>query len=106
MPRHSRRKPPTDTATENTAAAAPSGQRLDHWLWCARLTKTRGEATRLILDGAVRINRMKVQKPATRLSIGDVVSLFRHQRLFVCRVLGFHPRRVGPREAARLREDV
>ena len=32
------------------------GQRLDKWLWCARLAKTRTGAARLIEAGKVRIN--------------------------------------------------
>jgi ribosome-associated heat shock protein Hsp15 len=32
------------------------GQRLDKWLWCARLVRTRTLAARLIEAGKVRIN--------------------------------------------------
>jgi len=32
------------------------GQRLDKWLWCARLAKTRTGAARLIEAGKIRIN--------------------------------------------------
>ena len=31
-------------------------QRLDKWLWCARLAKTRTGAARLIEAGKIRIN--------------------------------------------------
>ena len=106
MPRRSRRNPPAGTTTDTTSAAMQTGQRLDHWLWCARLTKTRNEAVRLITSGAVRINRARTEKPATRLRIGDVITLIRHERLYICRVLGFHPRRVSPRDVATLREEL
>ncbi len=37
-------------------------QRLDKWLWCARLTKTRTGAARLISDGKVRITAFDHQR--------------------------------------------
>ena len=51
-----------------------SEQRLDKWLWCARLTKTRSGAARAIAEGKVRINGERALKPSRLLHEGDVVT--------------------------------
>lgn len=53
----------------------PERQRLDAWLWCARLVKTRTRAADLVREGRVRINRQVTDKPHARLRPGDVLTL-------------------------------
>ena len=43
----------------------PQAIRLDKWLWQARFCKSRALAARLVTDGAVRVNALRVVKPAT-----------------------------------------
>ncbi|HET7448624.1 MAG TPA: S4 domain-containing protein [Methyloceanibacter sp.] len=64
-----------------------SEQRLDKWLWCARLTKTRSGAARAIAEGKVRINGERALKPSRLLYEGDVMTATASGRLFVVRVL-------------------
>ena len=52
-----------------------SWQRLDLWLWCARIAKTRGACARLVAAGAVRVNRQPTDKPHARVRPGDVLTL-------------------------------
>ena len=80
--------------------------RVDRWLFCARMTKTRAEAARLVEAGAVRINRLKTKKPAATVHVGDVITLVRHDRVRVVRILALTDRRVSPRLAASLREEL
>jgi len=81
-------------------------QRLDKWLWCARLTKTRTAATRLVADGKVRVNGERVLKPSRLLHMGDVVTATHRGRLSVLRVLDAGERR-GPASLAQaLYEDL
>jgi ribosome-associated heat shock protein Hsp15 len=83
-----------------------SEQRLDKWLWCARLTKTRSGAARAIAEGKVRINGERALKPSRLLHEGDVVTATALGRLFVVRVLAWTARR-GPASTARtLYEDL
>ena len=49
-------------------------QRLDKWLWCARLTRTRSGAARLIEAGKVRVNGARALKPSRLVQAGDVVT--------------------------------
>jgi ribosome-associated heat shock protein Hsp15 len=82
------------------------GQRLDKWLWCARLTKTRTSAARLIEAGKVRINGDRTLKASRLVQTGDVVTAAFLGRLSVVRVLGASERR-GPASLARtLYEDL
>ncbi|MGQ0483797.1 MAG: RNA-binding S4 domain-containing protein [Hyphomicrobiales bacterium] len=75
-------------------------QRIDKWLWFARIAKSRGLAARLVEQGQVRLNRMKIAKPAHEVGEGDVLTLAVHGRVRVLRVRACAPRR-GPAAAAR-----
>jgi len=78
------------------------GQRLDKWLWCARLVKTRSLAAKLIEGGKVRVNGERAPKVSRHVRLGDVGA----GRLFVVRVMGEAERR-GPATIARsLYEDL
>jgi ribosome-associated heat shock protein Hsp15 len=84
------------------------GQRLDKWLWCARLVRTRTLAERLIEAGKVRINGERALKVSRHVRLGDVVTGTGAGvgRLFVVRVMAEAERR-GPAMAARsLYEDL
>jgi ribosome-associated heat shock protein Hsp15 len=82
------------------------GQRLDKWLWCARIVKTRTGAARLIEAGKVRINGNRTLKPSRLVQAGDVVTATSLGRLSVLRVLGASDRRGPPALARTLYEDL
>jgi len=83
-----------------------SGQRLDKWLWCARLVRTRSGAARLIAAGKVRINGDRALKSSRLVKAGDVVTAMSVGRLSVLRVAATAERR-GPASLARgLYEDL
>ena len=78
------------------------GQRLDKWLWCARLVKTRSLAAKLIEGGKVRVNGERALKVSRHVRLGDVVTGtgVGAGRLFVVRVMREAERR-GPATTAR-----
>ena len=76
------------------------GQRLDKWLYCARLAKTRTGAARLIEEGKVRVNGVRALKPSRLVAPGNVVTAMPSGRLRVVRVVAVGTRR-GPASAAR-----
>ncbi len=85
---------------------APGGeasgwQRLDTWLWCARVLRTRKLCAALVAAGAVRLNRQPTDKAHARLRSGDVLTLVVQDRVRVLRVLALGARR-GPAPEARL----
>ena len=75
-------------------------QRLDKWLFCARLAKTRTGAARLVESGRVRINGARALKPSRLVAPGDILTATPLGRLFVVRVLAAVERR-GPASSAR-----
>ncbi|WP_404401699.1 RNA-binding S4 domain-containing protein [Pelagibacterium halotolerans] len=84
---------------------ATTRQRLDKWLWHARVVKSRTLAQKLILSGAVRVNGQRVSDTSTRIGIGDGLTFVLHERLRVLKILGFAERRGPARDAILLYED-
>ncbi len=79
----------------------PAGtQRLDKWLWFARIAKSRTLAAKLVTDGRVRLNRERVGKPSHTVRPGDVVTLAIHHDVRVLEVKAPGLRR-GPAVEAR-----
>jgi ribosome-associated heat shock protein Hsp15 len=85
-----------------TAMAAV--QRLDKWLWFARIVKSRTLAAQLVSDGKVRVNRAKVAKPAQTVRPDDVLTIVIRGNIQVLKVLGPGARRGPPAEARQLYE--
>lgn len=80
--------------------------RLDKWLWQARFCKSRAIAQRLVEDGSVRVNSVRVSKPSTSLRIGDGVTLAYAGRVHAVRVLALGDRRGPATEAQTLYADI
>ena len=76
--------------------AADSGERsrLDRWLWCARLFKTRRLAAAAVSGGKVHLNGQRA-KPAHALKRGDLLSITRGPERLDVWVRAFAARR-GP----------
>ncbi len=81
--------------------AGPDRQRIDKWLFFARVVKSRSLAARLVQSGAVRVNREKVAQPSHPVKAGDGLTITLDRRILVWRVLDTGSRR-GPAEEARL----
>lgn len=74
-------------------------QRIDKWLWHARVVRTRSDAAALVAAGHARLNGKRVTAPGHALRIGDVVTLALDRRVRVLEVADFRERR-GPASAA------
>lgn len=83
-----------------------ASQRLDLWLWRARLARTRADCARLVAAGAIRLNRQPTDKAHARLRPGDVLTIAIHGRVRVWRVLALAARRGPPAEARQFYEDL
>lgn len=85
---------------------AEGRQRIDKWLYFARLVKTRSLAARLAQAGRVRVNRNKIDQAAHTVKPGDVLTVTLERRVVVCRVLELGSRRGPAPEARLLYEDL
>ncbi len=73
--------------------------RLDKWLWFARFFKTRSLASRMVEDGAIRLNANRVSKPATSVGVGDVLTFAQGRAVRVVRIVAL-PTGRGPSSEA------
>jgi ribosome-associated heat shock protein Hsp15 len=81
-------------------------QRLDKWLWFARVVKTRSLAARLVAEGHVRLNARRIETPAKAVVPGDVLTIALEQSVRVLKVIGPGTRRGAYAEAKLLFEDL
>jgi ribosome-associated heat shock protein Hsp15 len=79
-------------------------QRLDKWLWHARVVKARSSAAALVEAGHVRINGVREKAPGHPVKLGDVVTIGLDRTVRVLKVIGFAERR-GDASAARVLYD-
>jgi ribosomal 50S subunit-recycling heat shock protein len=81
-------------------------QRLDVWLFRARLAKTRAEAARLVSEGGVRIVRQgqsrAIDRPSATVAAGDTLVFARAGVLCGVEIIALGRRRGPPREARQL----
>ncbi len=85
---------------------AAGSQRIDKWLFFARVVKSRSLAQKLVASGAVRINSVKTDLPAATVMLGDGVTITLERRVIVYRVLAPGIRRGPAEEARKLYEDL
>ncbi|MEZ5817464.1 MAG: RNA-binding S4 domain-containing protein [Hyphomicrobiaceae bacterium] len=83
-------------------ASGGASQRLDKWLWFARVIRTRTLAAGLISDGRVRVNRERVLKPSQTVRPGDVITVAVGAHVRVLEVVAGGTRRGPPTEAQAL----
>lgn len=79
-----------------TDLSAPS-QRLDKWLWCARVFKTRGLAAAVITRKGARVTRFgqtqRTDKPGFSVRPGDTVAIAKDRQIRVLEVMDLAERR-------------
>ncbi|MEX0752892.1 MAG: S4 domain-containing protein [Xanthobacteraceae bacterium] len=81
-------------------------QRIDKWLWHARVVRTRSAASALAASGHVRVNGERVTMPSRGLRIDDVVTVALDRRVRVLKVAGFTERRGGSEAGRALYADL
>lgn len=83
-------------------ASSSERQRIDKWLWHARVVKARSSAAALVASGHVRINGERQRSPGHGIKIGDVVTVALDRTVRVMTVVGFAVRRGDALEARML----
>ena len=88
------------------SATAAVSQRLDRWIWHARIVKTRSIATNLVTEGYVRVNGERAEQPGRTIKPGDVLTIALPARVRVVKVTGILPRRADASVAQHTYESV
>lgn len=94
------------SARDVAEAGAAEPVRLDKWLWHARFFRSRSLATAEVAAGHVRINGVKVAKPAHPVRTGDTLTFPQGSRIRLVRVTGTSLRRGPAAVAQRLYSDL
>jgi len=74
---------------------AAATQRIDRFLWFARLTKTRSQAQALCAQGHIRVDGRRIERAHAAIRSGNVLSLALNGRVRVIRIDAL-PMRRGP----------
>jgi ribosome-associated heat shock protein Hsp15 len=81
-------------------------QRIDKWLWHARVVRTRTAASALAAAGHVRLNGVRIDAASRAVKPGDVVTVALDRTVRVLRVIGFAERRGDAQAARAIAEDL
>jgi ribosome-associated heat shock protein Hsp15 len=81
-------------------------QRIDKWLWHARVVRTRSSAAALVDDGHVRLNGERVSANSRPVKTSDVLTIALNRHIRIIKVTGFAERRGDATAAAKLFEDL
>jgi ribosome-associated heat shock protein Hsp15 len=81
-------------------------QRIDKWLWHARVVRTRTSAASLVDEGHVRLNGERVGATSRPVKAGDVVTVALDRMVRIMKVTGFAERRGNADSTRSLYEDL
>ena len=81
-------------------------QRIDKWLWHARVVRTRSAAAALSDSGLVRINGARIDSSSRPVRPGDAVTIALDRTVRILKVIGFAERRGSADMARILYEDL
>ncbi len=81
-------------------------QRIDKWLWHARVVRTRSAASALVASGLVRLNSARMNTPSQLVRPGDVVTVALDRNVRILKVTGFAERRGSADLARELCKDL
>ena len=80
--------------------------RIDRFLYCIRLTKSRSLAQALVETGHIRLDGKRVQKASAEVNAGNILAFPLRGQVRVVRVLALPERRGPPAEARTCYEEL
>ena len=81
-------------------------QRVDKWLWHARVVRTRSAAAALAGSGHVRINGARIEAASRPVRPGDVITVALDRTVRILKVTGYAERRGSADDARVLYEEL
>ncbi len=85
-----------------TPSLEPEQQRIDKWIWHARITRTRTLAQKLIVAGNVRVNKIKIKRPSFQIKPSDVLTIAKNHQVSVIEVQTITLRRGSADDAQKM----
>ena len=79
--------------------------RLDKFVWCVRLCKTRSQGTELISKGQIKLNSQNT-KPSKEVKLKDVISLHKNNSVFSYLVIDLLEKRTNAKLVEIFLEDI
>lgn len=79
--------------------------RLDKFVWCVRLTKTRSLASEAVSKGKVKLNNQQV-KPSREPKVGDVIYVSKNTAVFSYEIIELLDKRVGAKLVENYIKDI
>lgn len=79
--------------------------RIDKWLWCARLFKTRTSAADACRGGKVKVNDAAL-KPSHDVKVGEIIAVQLGQLHKVVEVVSIPKNRVSPKDVPNIYKDM
>jgi len=96
----------TTDQVQSGAHFSEDHQRVDKWLWHARVARTRTDAAALVASGRVRRNGVRVDAASRPVKLGDVLTIALDRGVRLLRVLRFARRRGGAEAGRMLYEEL
>tara|TARA_R110002126_G_scaffold291803_1_gene459267 strand:- start:77218 stop:77628 length:411 start_codon:yes stop_codon:yes gene_type:complete len=87
-------------------AMSEQRQRIDKWLFFARVVKSRSLAAKLVQSGRVRVNGDKVSQASRQVVPGEVLTITLERQILILKILEPGERRGPYEEAKLLYEDI
>lgn len=81
-------------------------QRIDKWLWHARVVRTRSASAALVSAGLARVNSERVTAPSRLVRVDDVITIALDRQVRILKVTGFAERRGDAGAAQALYADL
>lgn len=94
------------TSSSSASMSNRVSVRLDKWLYFSRLIGSRTKAEEIIIQGKIRVNRIKVLKPSHLVKVGDVVTAHLNSGIKIIKIRGIVARRIASKFAKDLFEDL
>lgn len=81
-------------------------QRIDIWLWHARIYKTRSISTNFVSQNIFRLNSCSISKPAYKIKINDVLTFPWNNKIRVIKILNLTKQRMAAKNISLIYQEI